>query len=306
MSRAMRAAVRALGRSGVKARLAEPGDWWRRRRDRLTDPPPAPAPDDLGAPDILTRARMSGREVLRLVAPARRTTDAGPGVQLIYLHGGAYVDPLAAAHWDILRALRDLTGADITVPLYGLAPQHTLDEALPLLVEVVRAARARAPGQRLVLAGDSAGGGLALALALQLRALGDPPRAIVVVFSPWLDVRLASRATRRAERRDPYLARAGLRLAGAAWAGARPSADPLVSPALADPALLPPVRIVQGGREVFAPDVVAFARRARRAGADVAVRRYRAAVHVFVGDPALPEARDAFVWAAQQIAAAVR
>ncbi|QJU54926.1 alpha/beta hydrolase [Herbiconiux sp. KACC 21604] len=234
--------------------------------------------------------------------------EGASGVRVVHLHGGAYVHPLVVQHWSFLGALIAASGATVTVPLYGLAPEFTVDDALPFLAEVRRRVFADADGGPVFFSGDSAGGALAVQQALHARRDVTAPAnasaataAGVVLVSPWLDAALADPRVAAIVPRDAMLEPERLRISGRLWAGDRDVRDAEVSPLFADRqalAGLPPVRIVQGGRDVMLPDATTFARTLRRAGVDVDLRIYPDGFHNFPAVPALPESRDAIAWIA--------
>jgi epsilon-lactone hydrolase len=229
-------------------------------------------------PTRWTRLRCRAARAGRAWVVAPRV--GAPRVRVIYLHGGGYVHPLTKDYWRLVRALVRAR-AEIVVPAYPLAPDHSVDEVLPRLVELVKSRT----GDDLptVLMGDSAGGALALAVARRLR---DP--AAVVLLSPWLDASLAQDEVADLEASDPMLAESGLRAAGRWWAGRRDSTDPLVSPVNADLTGLPPTHLFIGRHDILRPAVDQFAVNARRDGLDLHVREVVAMFHVWM-TRAIPE-----------------
>jgi epsilon-lactone hydrolase len=210
------------------------------------------------------------------------------GTAALYLHGGAYVSGIAPQHWRLIGRLAE-AGVRVDVPLYGLAPQHTHRDAYPFVREVWSELAAEAG--ELVLAGDSAGGGLALGLAQQLVAEGSRVPDRLVLISPWLDLTLSSPRLAEYERRDPWLARPGLVEAGLAWAaGDDPTGAPL-SPGGGPLAGLPPTTLFVGNREIGYPDAAAFASAAAAADVDVELVVADGAVHVYPLVPA-PEGTE--------------
>jgi epsilon-lactone hydrolase len=300
--RAARAAATVLYRED-RARWADPEatrERVRRSAEKGAAPRPARIPWTLRSVARVSEQAVAGRRVVTLTPRqgSRPTT-------LVYLHGGAYVGEIVGPHWAVVERLIRSSGCTVVVPLYGLAPRHDVDDAIPLLLQVTDAL-GREPGRRLVLGGDSAGGGLAVAVALEAARIGSPAADRLLLVSPWLDVELAGIEATGLDRLDPMIAAPGLRVAGEAWRGSRGADDPLVSPARASAerlATLPPTRIVQGGREILLPSVRRFARRARAAGADVALRVYPDGFHDFVGATFLPESRDALSWFADALTA---
>ncbi|MEU4155323.1 alpha/beta hydrolase [Actinoplanes sp. NPDC026670] len=113
----------------------------------------------------VSTTRDHGFDLHRLRPPGPDT-----GVTVIYLHGGAYTSEIVSQHWSLIAHIADRTGHQVLVPIYGLAPTHTGLEALAFVTAVIAAETAQ--GRRCYLAGDSAGGGLAL-LAAQAAA-GNP------------------------------------------------------------------------------------------------------------------------------------
>ena len=254
----------------------------------------APIPGSLRRRTDVTQQLVAGHPVITLTPRTGST-----GTQVTYLHGGSYVHPLVSAHWRIVADIIDGTGATVTVPLYGLAPEHTADEGYAFLEAVL----AQASGRPLFLAGDSAGAGLALGLAITNRATGAVPLAGLILFSPWVDVTMSNPAIEAVLPSDPMLHPASQLAAGTAWAGGRDLRDPLISPLYDSLAGLPPIAIYQGAKDILLPDAERFAEKAREAGADVTLHVYPDAFHDFVGAGWTPEAKDAFRSVAAIIAA---
>lgn len=168
------------------------------------------------------------------------------GGALIFLHGGAYLFPLVAGQWGIIEGLIDRTGLPVIIPDYPLAPNHTATEAFDFVQPIID--EAQAEFGRVILFGDSAGGGLAVSLAMQRRDAGQRQVDGLVLYAPWVDVTMTNPAIEEVQHRDKILRVPGLAWAGRAWAGDLDPADWRVSPLYGDPAGLPPMRIFPGGR----------------------------------------------------------
>jgi acetyl esterase/lipase len=261
-----------------------------------------------------TRARLTGRAYPTHARPPRslhRTCDISDSTfaghpaftvrprhstspaTILYTHGGCYVNNLIGAHWSIVRALALSTGATVCVPVYPLAPEHTHDAAFAMLAEVRRTLSGP-----LVLAGDSAGGGLAVA-----QHLLHEDAALLLLIAPWLDITLADPAAAALERTDIMLGIDGMRVCGEMWAGAADPRAVHLSPLFADLRGLPPTHVFQGTHDILLPDARAFVDAARAAGVDAHMHEYPGAFHVFMGAPFLRESRDAFAIAARAVAA---
>ncbi|MGY1745363.1 alpha/beta hydrolase fold domain-containing protein [Blastococcus sp. SYSU D00695] len=193
-------------------------------------------------------------------------------------------------------------GVRVEVPHYGLAPQHTARDAYPFVTAVYRQLLDEVDADAVTLAGDSAGGGLALGLGQALLGAGLPQPRRLVLLSPWLDLTLSHPDLPAAERRDPWLATAGLRVAAAAWAGGEDPAGPRLSPGNGPLAGLAPVHVYVGTRELCLPDALDLRDRARAEGAAVRLTVCEGAVHVYPLVPA-PEGRAAARAVVREIAA---
>lgn len=215
------------------------------------------------------------------------------GRELIYLHGGAYVFPLREAHWWIISALIRRTGATVTVPLYGLAPWHSVAEALPFVDAVHQAVARRAPGGRVFVAGDSAGGGLALAHVMDRRDRGQSQPRSLFLFAPWVDCTMSNPGIAALDRQDPMLDVPGLVYCARLWARGLPLDSWQVSPISGTLAGLAPVHLFQGGRDLLLPDAKRFALKAAAASLPVELEVAPAGFHVYVAATFTPEARSA-------------
>ncbi|PWJ53849.1 Acetyl esterase/lipase [Quadrisphaera granulorum] len=245
----------------------------------------APPPRRVLRSVVTTRSSHEERDVVAVVPrKGPRTTT------IVYFHGGAYINPMVTEQWDLVAALALQNHARVLVPAYRLAPQTTAETEVDWAVRFVRDA-AQEAGGAVVVAGDSAGGGLAAAVALQLAGQGIVAHA--VLFSPWLDVSTDNPGIPAVDRVDPSLAVPGLQWAGRAWAGNLPLDDPRVSPLHGDLAALPPTTVLIGTHDLFLADCRDFADRAEAAGADLRHAEFTGAFHVFAAVPFLPESKAA-------------
>ncbi len=229
---------------------------------------------------------VSGMQVIRF-APREGAQDT-----VVFLHGGSYVDQPLLPHVLFCVRLADALGAEVYLPIYPLAPEHTCLETVEALPGVWEEIRRRA-GRLPALAGDSAGGGLALVLCMELSRLGrEQPRSLVLL-SPWADVTMENPEDAAREALDPALSVYGLKTAGAVWAGTLSTEDPRVSPMFGDLSCLRNVTVLGGTRELLWPDIRKLCARIREAGADVRLLVGEGLNHVYPFYP-IPEARTAF------------
>lgn len=229
----------------------------------------------------LRRHEQGGRPVLEL-APA------APRRQILYLHGGAYINPIVTQHWQFLTRLAQGAQAGITVPLYPLAPAHSHREALPFVAQQYRQLLDQHGPQALTLMGDSAGGGLALALAQQLAREGLPQPARLLLISPWVDLQLDEDDEVLAlAARDPMLDLPGLREAARLWAAGVDRRAPQLSPLHGPLAGLAPMAVFIGTGDLLWPSVRRLRERAQAQGAALS---YVEVEHMLHAWPLLPVA----------------
>lgn len=263
-------------------------------------PADAPMPGAFRKRFIVEEREMLGHKVVTLHPKAR----AAPW-HMVYFHGGGFVRPMFKVHWPLVAAMVTRCGISVTVPLYPVVPEarHADQDALADAVWADLAARH--DPSRIVLNGDSAGGHMALALALRLIAAGGAQPGKLALFAPWLDLGLADPAIAAVEPHDVMLKIGTLRACGALVAEDRPLDAPEVSPLYAPAdvlAALPPTRIWTGRHDLFIVDSRSFLARLRGAGVDARLYEYEGAPHVFMAILPTREAKDALGLLAEFIA----
>ncbi|MFC4376832.1 alpha/beta hydrolase fold domain-containing protein [Nocardia halotolerans] len=198
---------------------------------------------------------------------------------LVYAHGGGWVGEIAAQHWRLAAQLAVRVRLAVTVPIYPLIPFGTAAEVIPRVAELVRAAGAEYGPT--FLAGDSAGGQIALSTALHLRDLGQPAPLRTVLISPALDLTLENPQIDEVQPRDPWLGRDGGLVFGGLWSGALSMRDPMVSPLFGDLTGLGPLTVFTGTEDILNPDARLLAAKARAAGVHLDYREGAGLVHVY-------------------------
>ncbi|WP_020651196.1 alpha/beta hydrolase [Solimonas variicoloris] len=220
------------------------------------------------------------------------STRQTPRRVLLYFHGGAYIVGAARIYRAVNARLAEWAQARVAAVDYRLAPEHPFPAASQDALDAYRGLLERGiDPATIVLGGDSAGGGLALACALQIRDAGLPAPAGVVLFSPWTDLGLRGESIRSRAASELVLDADTLREAAAAYLGAQPADTPLASPLYADLHGLPPLLIQVTDTEILYDDALRFAERAKAAGGTVELRVWHSLWHVwqaFAGK--LPEA----------------
>lgn len=257
-------------------------------RERLAEAKDAPAPPKRLIGTRRVGPRTAGGFQVYTVLPAGSGT---PERAVLYLHGGAYVSAITPWHWRLIFRIAD-EGFRVEVPLYGLAPEHTYREAFPFLEEVYRELLTDVAAERTAFAGDSAGGGLALALAQTLTSADLPLPGRLVLVAPWVEATMANPRIAEIEPKDPWLAPVGLLESARAWARGGDLADPLLSPLNGPMEGLPPTDLYVGTHDLFLPDVRRLRGRLVEAGVAVDLQEAKGAFHVYPLVPC-PEGRGA-------------
>jgi len=205
--------------------------------------------------------------------------DMNPALTVLFLHGGAYVMNATRPHWRFLASLVENTGCRVVAPDYPLVPASCYADAYPLLKGLYRHLVADAPSAPLLLMGDSAGGGLALGLAMAVRDEGQALPAGILLLSPWLDVTMSNHHIDEIDPHDPFLNVEGLKRAGLAWArGANPR-KPWISPIYGVLAGLPPLHLFIGTKDVLVADARRFRGLCIASGADLCFYEFENMVH---------------------------
>jgi acetyl esterase/lipase len=214
-----------------------------------------------------------------------------PDRTLFHVHGGGFMAPIDPFHLRYVTRLATAVSARVVLPDYPLAPEHTWRDSFDALTDL--AAR-WAKESRVTLAGDSAGGGYALALALRLRDRGGPAPSEMLLLSPWVDLTTSTPDTASYDGVDPWLFLGKLRLYAEWWAGSPDDLGrPEVSPALADLSGLPRTLMFCGSRDLLVPGCRLLADRAATTDWDLTYLERPDLLHVFPMLPFIPEARTA-------------
>lgn len=186
--------------------------------------------------------------------------DSRSGITVFYLHGGAYFMDFTNAHWRFLKKLVEGADVKLIAPAYRLVPFATYREAFDLVVPLYREYREAHPDQKVVLMGDSAGGGLSLAVTEALKADGICLPDELILLSPWVDVAMDNPQIGKYESRDPFLSVQSLKLCAEKWKDDLDAHDWHVSPIYGDLGGIRNVTVFVGTSEIFFPDVTKFFR----------------------------------------------
>ncbi len=212
---------------------------------------------------------------------------------LLYLHGGGYFGCSAETHRAI-TAYFAMHGSRVFAPNYRLAPENPFPAAVDDATAVYRGLLAAGYSpQRIVVAGDSAGGGLALSLLLVLRAAGTPLPAAAALFSPWTDLAATGESIRTNSALCAMFNGPDIGPSAHHYLGSADARNPLASPLYADLTGLPPLLIHVGADECLRDDSTRIAEKACAAGVAVELKIWPVVPHAWQLAPhKIPEARQ--------------
>ena len=244
---------------------------WRARLDRMSAIAPLPR-------DVVVTPVLAGGVDAEWTA----TPQADPSRAMLYLHGGAYVSGSAVSHRLMVAEAGRQAGMRTLALNYRLAPEHPHPAAVEDALAGYRflIAEGFAP-ERIVVAGDSAGGGLTLALLVSLRDAGERLPACAWVVSPWVDLEMTGASMADKAAVDPMIQKPYLQEVAAQYAGAADLAGSLISPLHADLRGLPPLLIQVGSAETLVDDAIRLARAVAMADGVVTLEVYPDMIHVW-------------------------
>jgi len=271
-------------------------------------------PNSLRDQDIVASRALTGRVPFRAklapgwrIRPSHQGALAGEWIEpaspnhparkrcILYFHGGAYVAMSARTHRSITSRLAASSGSSLFALDYRLAPEYPFPAALEDALAAYRALIATGtPASSIAIAGDSAGGGLALALLIALRDAKDPLPAAAAVFSPWTDLAATGRSIASNDAADVMFFGSWVGQVARHYLADTPAANPLASPVYADLTGLPPLLIQVSDSEVLLDDSRRVFDHARQSGVAATLEIWPGLPHDWqIFAPILPEARAA-------------
>jgi epsilon-lactone hydrolase len=213
-----------------------------------------------------------------------------PTQQVLYVHGGGFIREIIPMHWSLIAKIATKAPAEVTAPIYPLAPHSTACQTVPIATDIAGDLIARHGAHNVTLMGDSAGGNIILGISQTLRLRGLPQPRQLVLISPVLDVAKSNPAAASIDRYDHIGNVASSVAHGRLYAGELDSTDPLVSPLYADLTSLAPMVVFSGTHDIHNPEARDFAARARDAGIPLDYHEEPGGQHVY---PLLPTAEGA-------------
>ncbi|MPN01303.1 Monoterpene epsilon-lactone hydrolase [bioreactor metagenome] len=214
------------------------------------------------------------------------------GYAVLYLHGGSYTSGSLQYARGFGGILADALQCEVLCAAYRLAPEFPFPAAINDAAEAYVRLLERYPADKIAVAGESAGGGLTLALTAKLKKDGLPLPACIVLISPWTDLTFSGASYEKNRDADPTLSEASLRYSATLYRGQYVPTDPYISPVFADMRGFPPALIFAGTEEILMDDAAAAANRMRECGAKAEYQTKEGMWHAYVLYP-IPEAKEA-------------
>ena len=244
----------------------------------------------------IEQRKFMNRNVFMLTPKNVEKTD----MVILYFHGGSYMAGITNEHWNFLEKVINNTGATVILPDYPLSPKHNYKDVFnmvePLYIDIL----SKIDTNNFIVMGDSAGGGLAL--AIEEKIVNDtekenennddsrnnneninyklPKKTILI--SPWLDVRLENNRIDEVQKLDKDLNKETLKLAGIAYAGTDGINSYLVNPIDGDLSKLNNITIFTGTYDILNPDVHILEEKAKNQGLTINVKEYEGASHIWI------------------------
>lgn len=213
---------------------------------------------------------------------------------IIYLHGGCYIYGNINNYCTIPVQISNTTGLKVLSVNYSLAPENPFPKAIEDVQNIYEYLIEEGyTSDQIVIVGDSAGGGLALATVIKLRDLKVDLPAALGLFSPWVDLTLKGDTIETLKDFDNVLSKRQLEGAAKIYSEKQELTNPLISPVFADLKNCPPMMILAGGREILLSDSINLARKANLDNTTVNFIVWDKLDHVFAVDSTLPESKEA-------------
>lgn len=235
------------------------------------------APEEVQIDCNLETEEFMGRKVFIITPKNEQKSEK----VILYLHGGSYVAETSSNHWRFLEKLVKDTNATIILPDYPLTPKYTYKDVFTMITPLYKEIIEEVSTDNLILIGDSAGGGMSLALLEKLSSEKVEMPYKTILISPWLDVRLENPEIDKIQKYDKDLNKETLKIAGIAYAGEDGMNSYLVNPIDGDLSKLKNVTIFTGTYDILNPDVHVLEEKAQKANVELKIKEYDGAGHIW-------------------------
>ena len=217
--------------------------------------------------------------------PAEWITTPGASEQqvILYLHGGYYVSGSCNTHRDLVSRISRASKACVLLIEYRLAPEHPFPKGLEDAIKAYNwlVSTKKISQKNIIIAGDSAGGGLTLATLLKLKNMKTELPIAAICLSPWTDLAITGDSIKTKSEEDPALTPERTEYCAKLYLGEENPQSPLASPLYGDLKGLPPLLIQIGTAEILLDDSLRLAKHAKEAGVDVKLEVWEDMIHVF-------------------------
>ena len=223
--------------------------------------------------------KIEGRKVFIIKKDKETDSDS----IILYLHGGSYMAELKQEHWLFFEGLLQDTNATLVVPDYPLTPKYNYKDVFTMMEPCYEKILENEQDKTWIVMGDSAGGGLALALLEKMGEKGRKMPDALFLLSPWLDTSMENQKIDEVQSKDPMLSKPALKLAGEQYGRDIKEEDTyLVDPLYGPLQNLCPIVVFTGTADILNPDVAILEQRCKEAGTQIIVKEYENAIHDFI------------------------
>lgn len=223
--------------------------------------------------------KIEGRKVFIIKKDKETDSDS----IILYLHGGSYMAELKQEHWLFFEGLLQDTNATLVVPDYPLTPKYNYKDVFTMMEPCYEKILENEQDKTWIVMGDSAGGGLALALLEKMGEKGRKMSDALFLLSPWLDTSMENQQIDEVQSKDPMLSKPALKLAGEQYGRDIKEEDTyLVDPLYGPLQNLCPIVVFTGTADILNPDVAILEQRCKEAGTQITVKEYENAIHDFI------------------------
>lgn len=229
----------------------------------------------------LTVETFENRNIFIIKSKGSKKTN----MKILYFHGGSYMAEATSNHWEFIENLVDDTGATVILPDYPLTPKYNYKDVFNMVVPLYKEIQQRADvSNELIIMGDSAGGGLSLALLEKISQEDIKMPKKTILISPWLDVRMDNPKIEQVKEQDKKLNKEALKMAGLAYAGSDGIDSYLVNPIDGDLSKINNLTIFTGTKDILNPDVYKLKEKAEKNNINIDINEYQDAGHIWIID----------------------
>lgn len=229
----------------------------------------------------LTVETFENRNIFIIKSKGSKKTN----MKILYFHGGSYMAEATSNHWEFIENLVDDTGATVILPDYPLTPKYNYKDVFNMVVPLYKEIQQRADvSNELIIMGDSAGGGLSLALLEKISQEDIKMPKKTILISPWLDVRMDNPKIEQVKEQDKKLNKEALKIAGLAYAGSDGIDSYLVNPIDGDLSKINNLTIFTGTKDILNPDVYKLKEKAEKNNINIDINEYQDAGHIWIID----------------------